>query len=68
MEQMYSLRSVAEILDVSVKTVRRLVHENNIQIYRVGTRIRISQVDLEELIQPIKSIDEKYKEIIDGVH
>ena len=65
---MYSLRSVAEILDVSVKTVRRLVHENNIQIYLVGRGIRISQTDLDSLIKPVNSIDKKHKEIIDGVN
>jgi len=68
MEQMYSFRSAAEILDISVKTIRRLVHDNNIQIKFVGRGIRISETDLKSLIRPANSIDEKYKEIIDGVH
>jgi len=65
---MYSFRSAAEILDISVKTIRRLVHDNNIQIKFVGRGIRISETDLKSLIRPANSIDEKYKEIIDGVH
>ncbi|MBL7135225.1 MAG: helix-turn-helix domain-containing protein [Candidatus Marinimicrobia bacterium] len=67
MEQLYSLKSAAALLDVSVKTLRRLVHENNIQVYRVGSGIRIKESNLEQIIQEIKSIDKYYEEVINGI-
>lgn len=50
MEQMYSLKSAATLLDVSVKTVRRLIHQFNIPTYRVGSRIRLKKSDLDKII------------------
>ena len=67
MEQMYSLQTAAKLLDVSVKTLRRLVHKHEIKTYRIGNRIRISQADLERLTQPVKSINDYYKEVMNGI-
>ena len=50
MEQMYSLKTAAQLLDVSVKTVRRLIHQNNIPTYTVGSSLRIKKSDLEKLV------------------
>ena len=50
MEQMYSLKSAAALLDVSVKTIRRLIHRFNIPTYTVGTRIRVKKADLDNII------------------
>ncbi|MBT3631616.1 MAG: helix-turn-helix domain-containing protein [Candidatus Marinimicrobia bacterium] len=50
MEQMYSLKTAATLLDVSVKTVRRLIHQCNIPTYTVGSRIRIKKSDLDNII------------------
>jgi len=50
MEQMYSLKTAADLLDVSVKTVRRLIHQFNIPTYIVGSRIRIKKSDLDKTI------------------
>jgi len=50
MEQMYSLKSAASLLEVSVKTVRRLIHRHNIPTYTVGRRIRLKKSDLEQII------------------
>ncbi len=50
MEQMYSLKSAATLLDVSVKTVRRLIHQFSIPTYVVGSRIRIKKSDLDKII------------------
>ena len=50
MEQMYSLQTAAQLLDVSVKTVRRLIHQFNIPTYIVGSRIRIKKSDLDKTI------------------
>ncbi|MBT3253356.1 MAG: helix-turn-helix domain-containing protein [Candidatus Marinimicrobia bacterium] len=56
MEQMYSLKTAAQLLDVSVKTVRRLIHQFNIPTYTVGSRIRVKQSDLDKLITKNLSI------------
>ncbi len=58
MEQMYSLKSVAKLLDVSVKTVRRLIHHNNIITYTVSARIRVKESDLIQLITIEKPMDD----------
>ena len=58
MEQMYSLKSAAELLDVSVKTLRRLIHSSEVKIYRVGSNIRIKESDLKNLVNEVPIIDE----------
>ncbi len=60
MEQMYSLQTAARLLDVSVKTVRRLIHQFNIPTYKVGSRIRIKKSDLDKLIIKNLSIMDIY--------
>ncbi len=50
MDQMYSLKSAAALLDVSVKTIRRLIHRFNIPTYTVGSRIRVKKSDLDKTI------------------
>jgi excisionase family DNA binding protein len=50
MEQMYSLKTAAQLLDVSVKTVRRLIHQFNIPTYMVGSRIRVKKSDLDKIV------------------
>lgn len=41
-----SVADVAERLDVSVKTIRRLIDSKSIAIHRIGRQIRISEADL----------------------
>ena len=55
-EQMFSLDSAAELLDVSTKTLRRLLREKNIPTYRVGKNLRITQRDLSMLVERQKSM------------
>lgn len=54
MEQLYSLQSAAKKLDVSVKTIRREMRKKGIPINKVGSRIRISESDLEKLVTDIR--------------
>jgi len=58
MDKLYSLKSAAEILDVSVKTLRRLIHSNNIPVCTVGSRIRIKKTSLLMLIVDQRSLDD----------
>ncbi len=55
---MYSLQSAAKKLDVSVRTVRRLIKKHGINISRVGKNIRISESELQELIIAQPTIEE----------
>jgi excisionase family DNA binding protein len=48
--QMLSLSRASEILDISTKTLRRLILTKDIQTYEVGSRIRLKQTDLEVLV------------------
>lgn len=50
MEQLYSLQSAADKLDISVRTLRRLIKKHQIDVKRVGARIRLSESDLEALV------------------
>ncbi|MBT4034825.1 MAG: helix-turn-helix domain-containing protein [Candidatus Marinimicrobia bacterium] len=58
MEQMYSLKSAAKLLDISVKTLRRLLGDSNIQIFRVGQSIRLKESDLKQLVNVERSLDD----------
>jgi excisionase family DNA binding protein len=58
MEQMYSLKSAAKLLAVSVRTVRRLLHEHQIRVYRVGGNIRLKESDLKQLVVQEKTLDD----------
>lgn len=65
MEQLYSLQSAAKKLDVSVRTVRRLIVRPDINFKRVGTRIRIPESELSKLVRDDKGKFEKSS--IDGM-
>ena len=57
-EQMFSLDSAAELLDVSTKTIRRLIRERDIPTYRVGKNLRITQRDLSMLVEKQLTLDD----------
>jgi excisionase family DNA binding protein len=46
-----SISAVAKRLDVSIRTVRRLVNDKAIAIHRIGRQIRISEADLAAYVQ-----------------
>ena len=45
-----SLRKVAEHLDVSLSTVRRLIGERVLRAHRVGGQLRVSLADLQAYV------------------
>jgi len=47
----YTLEQVAEILQVSVHTVRRLIKEGKIKAIRVGIQLRVTQKDLDRFLE-----------------
>lgn len=50
-EMLYTVEQVAEILQVSTKTVRNLVKERKIKAVRVGVQIRIRKEDLDSYLE-----------------
>ena len=63
MERFYSLVSAAELLDVSVRTLRRIVESERIEVYKVGRRIRLSESQLKSMIKLQKPV----KDIVDEI-
>ena len=62
MERFYSLKSAAELLDISIRTMRRIVESECIEVYKVGRRIRLSESQLKSMIKlqkPVKDIVDK---------
>ena len=59
MERFYSLKSAAKMLDISIRTMRRIVENERIEVYKVGRRIRLSESQLKSMIKlqkPVKTI------------
>ncbi|MBT4420886.1 MAG: excisionase family DNA-binding protein [Candidatus Marinimicrobia bacterium] len=56
--QMLSLNRSAEILDISTRTLRRLILQKNLPTFRVGSHIRIKQTDLSILIDEQMTFDD----------
>ena len=44
--EMLKIEQVADLLNVSTKTVRRLIEREQLHFHRVGRRIRVSRGDL----------------------
>ncbi len=55
MEKLYSLKTVAEMLDISVRTLRRIIERENLEVTQVGNRIRLSESQVKSMIKPQKS-------------
>jgi excisionase family DNA binding protein len=43
----HSIQSIAEMLDVSVKTVRRWINRGELPAHKLGNQWRVSRGDLE---------------------
>jgi excisionase family DNA binding protein len=49
-QNMLSINQVADTLNVSTKTVRRMIKGRQLHFHRVATSIRVSQEDLRAFI------------------
>ena len=54
-EPLYTVAQAAEILNVSEKTVRRLIKKGQLRVIRIGGLLRIDPMDLEDLIRDHRS-------------
>ena len=43
----YTIADVAEMLDLSVRTVRRAVARGDLAVHRIGAAVRIAEADLK---------------------
>ncbi len=58
MEQMYSLPTVAKMWDMSVRHLRRLLKNADIELYKIGTGMKVKESDLLRLIEHNDEFDE----------
>ena len=55
MEKFYSLKTAAEMLNTSIRTLRRIIKTEDIEVYKVGSRLRLSESQVKSMIKPQKS-------------
>ena len=48
---MHHIRTIASRLDVSEKTVRRLIARGELHAYRIGRQFRVSEQDLRNFLE-----------------
>ena len=75
MERFYSLKTEADTLDISIRTLQRKIVREGIKVYRVGAKLRLTESQIIEIIKPAENIaddiihnqprgiDGKFKEI-----
>ena len=66
MERLYKLKTAAEMLDISVRTLRRIIEKEGIEVYQVGTRLRLSESQVKSMIKPQKSAKTVVDEILNA--
>jgi len=50
-DSLLRIRAVAKQLDVSTRTVRRLIEKGELAYHRIGGSIRVTPADLERLLR-----------------
>jgi excisionase family DNA binding protein len=53
--QLHDVTAVAARLDVSVKTVRRMIERGQLPAHRIGKLLRISEADLVDYLSQARS-------------
>lgn len=56
--QYYSPSELAEILNLDVRTVRKLINEGDLPAVRVGGQWRISEKDFDNFIKVNKNVND----------
>ena len=57
MEQLYSYKRAAKLLDISERTLRRLLKENKLPVAYVGGSVRIQESVLDKIIVTVKPLE-----------
>jgi len=50
LKRFYSISEVADILDVSISTIRRILNSKRLRAHRIGRQLKIDRADLEGFI------------------
>lgn len=54
--RLISLAAAAEMLDISVRTLRRRIADGTLPAYRVGRLLKVNPDDLERIARPIPTV------------
>lgn len=54
--RLISLAAAAEMLDISVRTLRRRIADGTLPAYRVGRLLKVNPDDLDNVAQPIPAV------------
>jgi len=54
-EPLYTVAEAADILNVSQKTVRRLIKKSYLRVIRIGGLLRIDPLDIQDFIRDHRS-------------
>lgn len=63
-ERFLKIESAAELIDVSIWTIRKWVNQRRIRTYRFGRVVRIKESDLFKLAEVTPSISEMTADIL----
>ena len=63
-ERFLKIESAAELIDVSIWTIRKWVNQRKIRTYRFGRAVRIKESDLFKLAEVTPSISEMTADIL----
>ena len=48
--KLYSVKEVADILDMNPETIKRYIHKKELKAYKIGREWRIKESDLKEFL------------------
>ena len=51
MEKYYSLKEAAKMLDISARTIRRIIDREDIKAHMIGKRIRFTESQIKSMIK-----------------
>ena len=63
-DRFIKIESAAELIDVSIWTIRKWVNQRKIRTYRFGRSVRIKESDLFKLAEVTPSISEMTADIL----
>ena len=64
-EKLYTKKQVAEYLQVSIRTVDRLIGEMDLPVYHIRRQVRIPQTSVDMILAESMSSDERDKIVND---
>ena len=66
MPEFLTLAQAAELLQVSDKSMRRMVQRGDIRAFKVGPHFRFKRADLERALKPVRVYTPAAREAVDA--